>query len=128
MNSQSAYELIKANIETSGKLPHTFTLEESRAPNQLSFAPGAMDGVGIYHMGAGDEKKAVKEITNLLRKYFKSGNEKYIAKIEALLVDNRVISLIDPICKTFVMAARALTPALCLMQGCTSLRQAVILR
>ena len=97
MSTLSAYEQIKANIDADGKLPHTFSLEEKPAPNQIGFMPGAMDGVGIFHAGGGKEEKAIKKVDSLLRKYFKTGKEKYIAKIENILTNSRTISVIDPI-------------------------------
>ena len=97
MNKTSTYEKIKTNIGENGKLPHTFTLEEKPAPNQIAFMPGAMDGIGVFHMGCGNEKKDVKKILSLLKKYFKTGNEQYILKFEMILKNTRVISLIDTI-------------------------------
>ena len=93
----SAYESIKANISSNGKLPHSFSLEKKAAPNEISFIPGAMDGIGVFHAGVGKEKQAVEKITRLLKKYFKTGKGKYIANIEAILAESRTISLIDPI-------------------------------
>lgn len=74
MRTSSAYEKIKVNIDTNGKLPHGFTLEPKHAPNKIGFMPGAMDGIGIFHAGAGNEEKAVKQIVVLLKKYFKTAN------------------------------------------------------
>lgn len=97
MDKISAYERIKANIGVDGKLPHTFSLEEKTAPNQIGFMPGAMDGIGIFHADIGKEKQTVEKIVRLLKKYFKTGRAQYIAHIEAILADSRTISLIDPI-------------------------------
>lgn len=95
MNKPSAYELIKVNIGADCKLPNTFSLEEKTASNKIGFMPGAMDGIGVFHAGCGNEKKLVKEVVSLLKKYFKTGKGKYIAKIETVLADNRAISMID---------------------------------
>jgi hypothetical protein len=97
MNTASAYERIKAGASADGKLPHMFSLEEKHAPNQIGFMPGAMDGAGIFHAGRGNEEKPVKEIVHLLKKYFKTGGERYIAGVEAVLSGGRTISMIDPI-------------------------------
>ena len=97
MGKISAYEKIKANIGVDGKLPHTFSLEEKHAPNQIGYMPGAMDGIGVFHMGAGNEKKAVKEVVGLLKKYFKKSKDEYILKIERVLTNSRAISIIDPV-------------------------------
>ena len=96
MNKLSIYELIVTNIDVDGKLPQTFSLEEENDPNQIKFMIGAMDGILAYHSAGGNEKKAKKVIT-LLRKYFETGKEKYIAGVELVLSDNSTISVIDPI-------------------------------
>ena len=98
MKKLSAYEQIKANITIDGKLPHDFTLEEKPAPNQIGYIPGAMDGIGVFHMSSSrNEKKTIKKIGSLFKKYFKTDSEKYIGGIERLLTDNRAISMIDSI-------------------------------
>jgi len=97
MNKPSAYELIRSNIGVDGKLPHTFSLEEKPAPNQLGFLPGAMDGIGMFHVGKEEERKAVKRVVKLLEKHFKTGDGQYITQIESILTDTRAISIIDPI-------------------------------
>ena len=99
-SKSSAYELIKAKIGNDGKLPHSFTLEETPAPNQIGYMPGAMDGIGIYHMGGSDEKEVTERIVGFLKKYFETGKEQYISKIEAVLVESRAISVIDPVLET----------------------------
>ena len=97
MGKSSAYELISASVDNDGKLPHTFSLEEKTAPNQIGFIPGAMDGIGVFHAGRGNEEKTIKQVANLLRKYFKTGKEKYVDKIEKVLMNSRTISVIDPL-------------------------------
>lgn len=97
IDKTSAYERIRANIGTDGKLPYDFTLEPKPAPNQIGFMPGAMDGIGVFHAGGGNGEKSVKKIVGLLKKYFKTANARYIPKIEATLTNSRAISLIDPI-------------------------------
>lgn len=97
MDTSSAYEKIKGNVGADGKLPHEFTLEPKHAPNQIGFMPGAMDGIGVFHAGAGNNEKTVKKLVAPLKKYFKTSSVRYISKIETLLEDNRSISLIDPI-------------------------------
>ena len=110
MSNSSAYELIKANIGEDGKLPHTFSLEEKPALNQMGFMPGAMDGIGVFHMSGGSEKKTIKEIAALLKKHFKTGDGKYISKIEKILSDGRTISLIDPLLQHFRDNHRGIDP------------------
>lgn len=80
-----------------GKLPHAFTLEEKHAPNQIRFVPGALDGIGIFHAGDDNVEKPVKKIVGLLRKYFMTGDKRYIDHLEETIASCRAISLIDPI-------------------------------
>ena len=51
-NKKSLLEAITDNIK-GGVLPDTFSLpkEDNSDPNKIRFADGAMDGIGIYHMG-----------------------------------------------------------------------------
>ncbi len=97
MNATSAYAQIKANVGADGKLPYSFSLAEAHAPNQIDFIPGAMDGIGMFHAGPDDAGEAVNRIVRLLGKYFKTGKERYIADVEAVLNHNRTISVIDPV-------------------------------
>lgn len=97
MIKTSAYERIKECIGVDGKLPHTFSLDKKPQPNQIGFMPGAMDGIGVFYAGRADEEKLVKQVVSLLKKYFKTGSDRYICKIEKTIADGRAISLIDPI-------------------------------
>jgi len=110
MSTLSAYEQIKANLDANGKLPHTFSLEEKPAPNQIGFMPGAMDGVGIFHVGGGKEERVIKKVDSLLRKHFKTGKEKYVAKIENMLTNSRTISVIDPILESIRNDHKGINP------------------
>jgi hypothetical protein len=98
MSDSSAYERITANLDENGKLPRDFSLEPERAPNELSFMPGAMDGIGVFHAGRGDNPdEAVKKAIESLTEYFKSGGDESLVAIEAVLDEHRAISIIDPI-------------------------------
>ena len=97
MGSTSAYERIKANVGLDGKLSPSFSLEERKDSSQLDFMPGAMDGIGIFHMGISKEKFVVLRITRLLKKYLKSGETKHLNNIASILNEKRTISLIDPV-------------------------------
>lgn len=110
MMNQSVYERIRAGIGADGKLPYTFSLEEKPAPNQVGFMPGAMDGIGVFHMGNGNEKNAVKEVASLLKKYIKKNNDKYITKIESILTGSRAISIIDPVLQSIRDDRKKLNP------------------
>lgn len=106
----SVYERIKANITADGKLPDTFSLDKIHEPNQLGFAPGAMDGIGLYHTDDVDEKQSAKNIANVLKRYINTGNKKYINEIIDILSDNRAISLIDSILQIFSSDNKGIDP------------------
>lgn len=97
MIKTSAYNRIKESVGADGKLPHTFTLEKKSAPNQISAIPGAMDGISIFHTSRSNEEKLVKQVVNLLKKYFKTESDRYIEEIEKVITNGSAISLIDPI-------------------------------
>lgn len=101
MTEKSIYKKIKENIDD-GRLPETFNLEKDLAPNQINFAPGAMDGIGIYHSAQANEEKIARKIGKLLRKYFKTSNVDCLNKVEAVLDENRAISIIDLILQDFI--------------------------
>jgi len=97
--NRSIYNQINSAVNAqSGKLPSDFTLEkDKREPNQLTYAPGAMDGIGIFHMSKGNPKTTAKKVVALLMKYFKTKDHKYITKIEELLTDDRTLSIVDDV-------------------------------
>lgn len=101
MNKASLYERIKANIGSDGKLPRGFLLNDETPSNQISFAPGAMDGIGMFHDDTVSDKQAVKNIVKLLRKYFNTGNGEYVNEIIDILAENRTISVIDAILQSY---------------------------
>jgi len=41
----SIYESIKAAAKEGERLPGDFSLNEKNTPNEIAFAPGAMDGI-----------------------------------------------------------------------------------
>lgn len=48
--SESLLERIENNL-VDGRLPASFTLVPRQSENEVCFAPGAQDGIGIFHMG-----------------------------------------------------------------------------
>ena len=97
MNDMSIYKRIKSRLDEKGKLPHDFSLEPKQAPNKISFMPGAMDGIGVFHMGKSDEKTEVNKIGELIRKHYKTGKPKYIKAIKKRLSVTRSLSIVDPL-------------------------------
>jgi len=100
MSELSLYEIIKNNIDKdTGKLPRDFSiLDESHAPNQIKFAPGAMDGAGVYHHYTVKElEKEAAKVVKLTKKHLQTGAKSYVDEIETILTDARTISAVDPI-------------------------------
>jgi len=98
MNQLSIYERIKSNIGDDGKLSNDFTLNEEAPPTELAYAPGAMDGIGVYHMGGSrDLKTETERIVCLIRKYLKTGDVSLINDIEVALTEHRALFLVDPL-------------------------------
>jgi len=92
----SIYEIITANIQNDGTLPDDFMIQTKHE----KFAPGAMDGILIYHtenLGTGGVPKdeTAEKIVDLLKQYFKSENHQFINEIESILADESAISLVD---------------------------------
>ena len=58
--SKSLYETISSAV-VDGELPNDFSLPKNTdGKNEIAWADGAMDGVGIYHMGFSDiDRKSV---------------------------------------------------------------------
>jgi hypothetical protein len=50
----SIYSSIRSDLQTDGTLPPDFCLRKKAENNKITFADGAMDGIGIYHMGHGE--------------------------------------------------------------------------
>lgn len=94
MNISSAYETIKANIGADGRLPQGFSLKKEDTPNQISFAPGAEDG--IFPAGSAD-KQTIQRLVALLKEYFRASSPQCLSEIDAILKEHRAISLIDPV-------------------------------
>ena len=100
----SIYESIKSNINEQQKLPSDFSLAEKSAPNELQFAPGAMDGIWVYHGGMGgtgeDLDGAVVNIFSLVKQYLNTKDESFVKKLEALLDEYRALHVADPFLQT----------------------------
>ncbi len=88
---KAIYEIIKEALTSEGRLPDGFELLNGElAPNEIHWVAGAMDGVGIFHMGKQDVEKAAARIAKLLVK-----ND--TAKIPAIVKKHGVLHLIDQV-------------------------------
>ena len=88
---KAIYEIIKEALTSEGRLPDSFELLNGEiAPNEIHWVAGAMDGVGIFHMGKQDVEKAAARIAKLLVK-----ND--TAKIPTIVKKHGVLHLIDQV-------------------------------
>lgn len=108
MSELSTYEKIRANIGADGKLPHTFTLEKKKLPNQLAFTPGAEDGMGRFPLEATEEEQVVKKVVQLLKKFCKAPRRQYLTDMEIILTEHRALSVIDPVLNRFISSRRGI--------------------
>jgi len=98
MSEQSIYSIIYKSLNSEGKLPNDFRLPFNRtSPNQLSFMPGAKEGIGIFHFGVNDSEEVSKKIAELLKNDWKRGNINSQDEIAELLHKCGTLSVIDPI-------------------------------
>lgn len=62
---KSIYEQIKQAIGPDGRLPQNFHLGPEPQPGQIGFAPGAMDGIVLYHSGGGADAALLADLQRL---------------------------------------------------------------
>ena len=94
---KSIYDIICENLTPEGRLPADFSLpQEDAAPNQIRFMVGAMDGIGVFHMGKGKPDKAAGKILRLLKADWRSGSDSR-EEIAALLREHNAAALMDVI-------------------------------
>ena len=99
---KSIYEIILENIQEDGKLPENFSLpKEYKDKTEFTFAPGALDGIYIYHFGVPDEK--IEKAKVCIKKAIDFINQEEITKAnkefeKIFKKDIRAISIIDEIC------------------------------
>ncbi len=92
MKAQSIYRTICENITPEGRLPQGFLIADKDAqPGKICFAPGAKDGIGLFHKEHHLDRVSVKIV-----QYMKTGSYAYIA---GLLRMYRTLQVIDPVIK-----------------------------
>ena len=62
---KAIYEQIKQAIGPDGRLPQNFHLGPEPQPGQIGFAPGAMDGIVLYHSGGGADAALLADLQRL---------------------------------------------------------------
>lgn len=107
----SLLETIRANIKD-GELPGSFSLPkygEDNDPNKIRFADGAMDGIGIYHMG---QPHITDEMRQIISDAFKhiDDTEKAEQLMSGLLEKLVPIRAIDLIQEYIIDNAASLDP------------------
>lgn len=88
---KSIYEIITENLTPEGRLPYYFDLRPKSDPGQISFMPGAQDGIGMCAAGESAERAAEK-IAELI--ISGAGNEAQIAEI---ITEYRALSVVDKV-------------------------------
>lgn len=93
---QSIYHAIYENLNSEGVLPQNFSLSFKRtSPNEISFMPGAKDGIGVFHFGLTNPEKVSKKIVKLLKSDWEKGSISSQIKIAELLHKYGTLSVID---------------------------------
>lgn len=89
--AKGIYAAIKEAMTAEGRLPKDFEPPSSEtAPNQIRWAAGAVDGVGIFHVGEQDNEIATDRIVELLQ-------QKDTANILAIVNEHDVLEIIDEV-------------------------------
>ncbi|MCC8026930.1 MAG: hypothetical protein LIP16_16735 [Clostridium sp.] len=92
------YRAIKAALLEDGSLPENFSLPKKKEEGKLTFADGAWDGIGMYHMGGGVQD--VEPLYNVVRRISAGDFDKADRDLEDYFKEgaNRtMLRLIDPL-------------------------------
>lgn len=93
--SKSIYKHICISLTPEGCLPPNFELvQDETAPNQIRFAAGAMDGIGIFHMGHEQSEQSAEALLQLLKKAW-SGKIVPKSRLLKLLREHNPAALMD---------------------------------
>jgi len=102
---KAIYELIQEAVNEEGILSEDFTLPEPDSSDdanninnaKIRFAPGAMDGISIFHMqhSSNTESEEYKQIVNSIQLASKGAYEKANQLIDTFAVKGHMISYID---------------------------------
>lgn len=105
------YQLILENLDENNRLPDDFSFPQAGSPNEIRFAAGAMDGIGVYHMAAQDTAQQASQLAALLEQACEQFNDQIKSEIELFLKENRVLHMIDPLIEYIRNGHTKITPA-----------------
>ncbi len=75
MENKSIYKIICDNMTPEGLRPVNFSIpHEGSTPDQIQFAPGAKDGICVFHTNQDNIKKSALKIEKLLRNAWKKSH------------------------------------------------------
>lgn len=104
--SESIFQIIRNAIQLDGSLPLHFELPESsqedssadttaEKPRRAGFAPGAKDGIRIYHFGVTPVLDVAKEVARIIRKDCKKSGASPHPRLLEIFREYSALSLID---------------------------------
>lgn len=97
----SIYEHLKTHTNaTTGKLEEAGTRlpdEPAEAPDQLRWAPGALDGVMGHHMGGGEEALRVKQLQKAVADVLTTATAERLAHLYRLVTHDSTLGWIDDV-------------------------------
>jgi hypothetical protein len=94
----SIYSLIFNAMNQEGRLPLGFRLPDDTPENQIKYAPGAKDGIGVFYIAERDTQKDAKTLAKLIKKACRDFDPYIQEKIRIFLAEHTVVSLIDQLC------------------------------
>ena len=108
--SISIYSIILAALDERGRLPLGFSLPDDTPDNKIRFAPGAMDGISIFHSAGQDADEQAGNLALLLEKACKRFDNKIREEISEFLHNNHALSLVDPLIDRIREGKTAIAP------------------
>ena len=103
----SIYEHVRAHVDVDkpGLREGGYALPDERrqrSQSQIKFAPGAMDGIGIFHMGASDDVAVVQQTLALALAYCRQPTALNKAALYQQIIEHSVVSIIDQVLRAIV--------------------------
>jgi hypothetical protein len=103
----SIYEHVRAHVDVSkpGLRDGGYSLPDERRQQstfQINFAPGALDGIGIFHMGTSDNEAVVQQTLALVLAYCRQPTALNKAALYQQIIEHRVVSMIDQVLRAIV--------------------------